>query len=336
MIVVGDIGGTKTDLAVFETPDKPLVQKRFPTQEYPSLEAVVRACLAEYDLPVTHGCFAVAGPVVDGRAALTNLPWLVEEDALETALGLERVVLLNDVEAMATAIPHLGPDDLRTLRNGEPAEHGTIALIAPGTGLGEAFLVWDGSRYRAYPAEGSHTDFGPTTVQETELLAYLQRRWGRVSYERVCSGRHIPEIYEFLRDSGAEPEAPAIAAELTSAKDRTPVIMGAAFRDEAPDALCLAAMNLFATILGSAAGNLALTVMATGGVYISGGIIERILPHASGQGTSFLAGLENKGRLTPLVSRVPVHIISRPVALTGAALRGFDELEAEQQEREAA
>jgi glucokinase len=327
MLLAGDIGGTKAELAVFSAehgPRAPIVQKRFPSGDYPSLEAIAREYISEVDLPVTHASFAVAGPVSSGRASLTNLPWQVEESALQAALGLEFVSLLNDVEAMATAVPHLRPAELRTLQKGKPVPGGAIAVIAPGTGLGEAFLTWDGSRYRAHPSEGSHTNFGPTTPRETELLKYLQARWGRVSYERVCAGRSIPDLYDFLKVEGRTPESPAVREELATVRDRTPTIMAAALARPEADPLCLAALNMFVSILGAEAGNLVLTVLATGGLYIGGGIPQRILPVATGQGQLFLSTFQEKGRLTPLLARVPVHLIIEPVALLGAALHGLD------------
>jgi glucokinase len=304
-----------------------MAEKVFPSGDYPSLEAIAKEYLAEVHLPVTEACFVVAGPVNDGKASLTNLPWLIEESALAAALNLASVSLLNDVAGMANAVPYLNSDEVRTLREGEPVPGGAIALIAPGTGLGEAFLVWDGLRYRAYPSEGGHCNFGPTTPRETELLKYLQARWGRVSYERVCAGRSIPDLYDFLKDEGLTAESPQLRAELATVRDRTPTIMAAALHSDLPDPLCLATLQLFVSILGAEAGNLALTVLATGGVYIAGGIPQRILPRATGQAlifNSFLSTFQEKGRLTPLMSRIPVRIIVEPVALLGAAIHGLD------------
>jgi glucokinase len=327
MLLAGDIGGTKTALAVFSPehgPRVPIAEKVFPSGAYPSLEAIALEYIDEIRLPVTHGSFAVAGPVSRGRAALTNLPWVIEESALEAALGLESVSLLNDVEAMATAVPELRPSELRTLQVGQEEPGGAIAVIAPGTGLGEAYLTWDGTRYHAHPSEGSHVDFGPTTPQETVLLERLQARWGRVSYERVCAGRSIPDLYDFLKDGGHIRESAAVRAELEIVRDQTPTIMTAGLARPDPDPLCQATLNLFMSILGSAAGNLVLAVLATGGCYIGGGIPQRMLPVATGQGQLFLSSFQEKGRLSPLLARVPVHIIVEPVALVGAALHGLD------------
>lgn len=327
MLLAGDIGGTKTAMAVFSTetgPRAPIAEKVFPSGDYSSLEAIARQYISEVGLPVTQACFAVAGPVSRGQASLTNLPWIVEESALREALGLDLVSVMNDVEAMANAVPHLQPSELRTIQEGEVVPGGAIALIAPGTGLGEAFLTWDGTRYRAYPSEGSHSNFGPTTPRETELLKYLQARWGRVSYERVCAGQSIPDLYDFLKLEGQTPESPEVRDELATVKDRTPTIMARALARPAPDLLCREALNLFVRILGSEAGNLVLTVLATGGLYIGGGIPQRIFPVATGQGQLLLSTFQEKGRLTPLLARVPVHLIVEPVALLGAAYHGFD------------
>jgi glucokinase len=189
MLLVGDIGGTKPELAVVSSPNDlraPIAGKRFPSGAYPSLEDIAREFLADVDAPVRRAAFAVAGPVVDGRAVLTNPTWVVEESVLQAALGLEFVRLLIDVEAMAAAVPHLQPGDVLSLQPGEPSEHGAIAVIAAGTGLGAAFLTWDGSGYRAHASEGSHSNCGPTTPHETELLRYLQARWGPASATSAC------------------------------------------------------------------------------------------------------------------------------------------------------
>jgi glucokinase len=327
VLLAGDIGGTKTDLAVY-TAERgaraPVAQKRFPSRDYPGLEAIAREFLAGAGLPVTRACFAVAGPVVGGAATLTNLPWVVEEAALKAGLRLESVRLLNDVEATATAVPHLRPADLRTLRAGTPVAGGAIAVIAPGTGLGEAFLTWDGTRYRAHPSEGSHTTFGPASPRETELLRFLQARWGRVSCERACAGRSIPDLYDFLKAEGRVPESPAVATQLGAVRYRTPVILAAVLDPWEPDPLCEETLDLFVSLMGAEAGNLALTVLATGGVYVAGGIPQRIPPRATDEWQRFLAAFEAKGRLAPLLARMPVHVIVEPVALLGAALHGLE------------
>jgi glucokinase len=329
MLLVGDIGGTKTDIAVFSPESgawSPVAQKRFASTDYPSLEALAREFIAEVDYPLTHACFAVAGPVVGGKAVLTNLPWLVEESTLQSALHLESVRLLNDVEAMAAAIPYLRPADRIAVQDGTPQPGGAIALIAVGTGLGEAFLTWDGSRYRAHASEGGHNDFGPTSDLETELLRFSQVRWRRVSYERVCAGLSIPHLYEFLKGRGQIAESAALAEQLAVLQDKTPSIVAAALDTQHPDALSEAAINLFVALMGSEAGNLALTVLATGGVYIAGGMAQRTLPGHVGHQQAFLSAFHDKGRLTSLLTRTPVSLILEPVALAGAAFSALEDM----------
>jgi glucokinase len=329
LLLAGDIGGTKTDIAVF-SPERgawaPLAEKRFTSADYPSLEAIADESMAEFNLPITHACFAVAGPVVNGRAVLTNLPWLVEESALKSAIRVQSVRLLNDVEAMAAAVPHLRPTDLVTLQDGTPAPGGAMALIAVGTGLGEAFLTWDGFQYRAQPSEGGHSDFGPTSDEEMELLRFSRKQWRRVSYERVCAGQSIPHVYEFLKTQGHVHESSRLAAQLATAHDKTPHIVAAAMDARDPDPLSKAVLNMFVSLMGSEAGNLALAVLATGGVYIAGGMAQLTLPGRSEHQQRFLSGFHDKGRLTPLLASVPVHLIREPVALAGAAFSALEEM----------
>jgi glucokinase len=328
MLLVGDIGGTKTDVAVIDPEHgarEPVAQKRFVSADYPSLEMIAREFLQEFDLQLSYACFAVAGPVVNGRAVLTNLPWLVDESALQSELQLESVRLLNDVQAMAAAIPHLHSEDLVTLQDGTPEPCGAMALIAVGTGLGQAFLTWDGSRYRAHASEGGHSDFGPTSARETELLRFSQSRWRRVSYERVCAGQSIPHLYEFLNTEAEIAESPDLATRMAGLQDKTPAIIAAAMDTQHPDPLSAEAVNMFVSLMGSEAGNLALTVLATGGVYVAGGMAQRTLPGRAELQRRFLSGFHDKGRLTPLLAHVPVHLIPEPVALAGAAFAAMED-----------
>ncbi len=325
MLLVADIGGTKTDVAVLapgSSPRKFLARHRFHSADYRRLASIAREFMSQLDAPVTHACFDVAGPVVDGRAHLTNLPWDVNAQVLREDLGLEDIWVINDLEAIARAVPLLQRDDLHPLNPGTPSEHGAIAVIAPGTGLGEAFLVWDGAAYCAHPSEGGHADFAPTTTSQADLLRYLQQRFGHVSYELVCSGRGIPHLYEFWRDSRAAPESAELAAKLWSAVDRTPLIVEGAMREGVPDPLCAMTLEAFATVLGAEAGNLALKVLATGGVFVGGGIAPRILP-LLGDG-HFVLAFQSKGRFAELLSRIPIHVITvADVALIGAASYGL-------------
>ncbi|HUX88842.1 MAG TPA: glucokinase [Chloroflexota bacterium] len=325
MLLAGDIGGTKTDLAVFSTeagPRKPLAQAEFPSSQYSSLEEIVRKFLSQNSFPIDRACFDVAGPVIGGRVKTTNLPWVVEEAKLAQEMDISTVRLLNDLEAIALAVPILEPDDLETLNSGEPVKGGSVAVIAPGTGLGQAFLTWDGHGYRAYASEGGHADFAPTNTIQIGLLQYLQERFGHVSYERVCSGIGIPSIYEYLRDRAYAPESSALAARLAATTDRTPLIVESAVRQGEPDALSLATIQTFVDVLGAEAGNLALKVLATGGVYLGGGMPLHVLPIL--KNGRFLKAFQDKGRFAELLARMPIHVITCRAALVGVAHYGLD------------
>lgn len=324
MILAGDIGGTKTVLALISPEagvEEPVQETVFPSNKYDSLVEIVAEFLEAVRGNPLAASFGVAGPVVHGRAEITNLPWVIDANEIGQQFHIPTVHLLNDLEAVATAVPHLGPHDLVTLNEGKPDPTGAIAVIAPGTGLGEAFLVWDGERHRAYPTEGGHVSFAPGTKQELELLTYLQPRFGHVSFERVCSGIGIGNIYDYMRDSGRYPEPEWLAEKLASVKDRTPVIVEAAQKKETP--ICRAALDLFIEILGGEAGNIALKVLATGGIYLGGGIPPRIIPDL--QRETFLSNLVDKGRFRDLLQDVPVHVILNPkAALYGAAHDGLE------------
>jgi glucokinase len=273
------------------------------------------------DVKIERASFGVAGPVVAGRARITNLPWTMGERQLEEVLNLSSVKLLNDLAAIAYAAPSLKSSDLHTLNRGEPAPGGTLAVIAPGTGLGESFLTWDGVRFRPVPSEGGHASFAPVDALQLELLRYLQQRFEHVSFERVCSGKGLPNIYAFLRDSGHADEPEWLAARLAEADDPNPIFTEAALSGKCQ--LCVATMDTFVSILGAEAGNLALKVLATGGVYLGGGIPRRILPLLKEE--RFMQSFADKGRFAALLSRVPVHVILHPkAALFGAACYGLE------------
>jgi glucokinase len=325
MLLAGDIGGTKTNVAIFSPKDGPripLVEATFPSARYPTLEAVVREFLSRVDLAVSRACFGVAGPVVNGRATVTNLPWEMEETQLARTLELKSVFLLNDLESIANAIPLLEGDDLYTLNDRDLTPGGAIAVIAPGTGLGEAFLTWNGSQYEAHPSEGGHADFGPSNELESGLVRYLLDIYGHASWERVCSGIGLPNIYAYLKASSYAEEPSWFADKLAAASDPTPVIVNNALGEGERCELCVATLNTFVSALGAEAGNLALKVLATGGVYLGGGIPPRILPALS-SGT-FMRSFQNKGRFAGLMSSLPVHVILNPKsALLGVARYGL-------------
>lgn len=324
MLVAGDIGGTKTLLAIFGNgadPRRPLIQREYHSGDFQSLAEMVRAFFTESNTRAEFGCFDVAGPVVDGHVKTTNLPWSMSERELEADIGLRRVTLLNDLQAIAYAIPLLRDDELETLNEGSPQPRGTIAVVAPGTGLGEAFLVWDDGKYVACASEGGHSSFAPTSERQAALWLYLTRKFGTASAERACSGMAVADIYDFLRETGAYPENADLAQKLALAEDRTPLIVEAGMNAPAPDALAAAALELFVQNLGSEAGNLALKVLSTGGVYLAGGMPLRVGPLLKGR--SFLDAFASKGRLSGLLGRMPVRVVTAPAALLGAAAFGM-------------
>jgi len=239
-------------------------------------------------------------------------------------LNLKAAHLMNDLEAVARAVPALRAGDMVTINKGEPVANGPIAIIAPGTGLGESFLTWDGSQYIAHGSEGGHSDFAPTDERQIRLLQYLLPRLGHVGVERVCSGIGVPNIYEFLRDEEKTPERPEVAQMIASAKDHTKVIVNAALDPQHPSELCQATVEILVSILASEAGNLALKVLATGGVYIAGGVALHLVNAL--QGPRFIQTFIRKGRFKDLMQRIPIHVITTRAALVGAATVGLESL----------
>jgi len=327
MILAGDIGGTKTKLGLFENDFdsyEPVQTQTYSSQDYDSLEQILKDFLTEKNYHLDSASFGVAGPVKDGQSNPTNLSWKMDERTLSQALDGTPAHLINDLAAIAQAVPNLSQDDLETIKPGKKETGGTIAVIAPGTGLGEAYLTWDGERYRAFPSEGGHTDFGPVTGEQRDLLAYLLPKFEHVSYERVCSGIGIPNLYNFLKETQRYPEPEWLRRKLAQADDPTPIIVKTAQEKEAP--IAENALNLFISILGSEAGNLALKVLATGGVYVGGGIPPRIVGELR-QG-AFVDAFTHKGRLSGVVDRIPAYVIRHPeVALYGAAFHARDFLQ---------
>jgi len=323
MFLAGDIGGTKTVLALYEDEamGQPLREETFANHNFDSLTAIIKEFLGEEETAVLQrASFGVAGPVRDRQAALTNLPWVINAPEIEEAFGWP-VRLLNDLQAIAYAVPHLSGSDLLTLNEADADPTGPIAVIAPGTGLGEAFLTWNGRSYQPSASEGGHASFGPTTPLQIEMLAYLQPRLGHISYERVCSGVGIPNIYHFLRDSGRYKEPDWLRQELEAAEDKTPVIVNTALKKKAP--ICEAVLDIFVAILGSEAGNLALKIMASGGVYIGGGIPPRILDQL--ENGRFMRYFVDKPPHNELLEETAVHVIRNPkVALYGAAYAALE------------
>ncbi|MFN2108715.1 MAG: glucokinase [Anaerolineae bacterium] len=324
-LLAGDVGGTKTNVAVYSREaglHEPLLSATFPSAAYKGLAELVKEFLDRTEMPVKRACFGVAGPVVNGQARITNLPWVLDEAQLAVDLGFSSFTLLNDLVAIASGVPFLKQDDLYTIHQGQVQSGGALAVVAPGTGLGEGYLTWDGKRYRANASEGGHCDFAPTNALEVDLLRYLQAQLGRVSCERVCSGLGIPNIYAFLRDNGYEEEPAWLAEQLATAPDPNPVIAKAALEREQPCELCQRTLEIFVSILGAEAGNMALRVLATGGVYLGGGIPVHL--RAALDSNTFRAAFRNKGRLSHLLAQIPVHVILHPkIALLGAAAHCF-------------
>jgi len=321
MILAGDIGGTKTVLALFEETGggiRLLRDATYGSQEYSSFDEVLSRFLKEEaGQSLGAACFGVAGPVIEGRCQTTNLPWLLEESALARTLKAPRVKLLNDLEAAAYGILYLQSDELSVLNPGVgPKRKGNIGVIAAGTGLGQAMLYWDGSRYHPVASEGGHADFAPRTDQEIELLKYLRVKFkGHVSYERVLSGPGLYGIYRFLRDTGDVFEPSWLKDKLKS-DDPCAVVSEAALAEE--DSMCVESLDLFCSIYGAEAGNLALKCMAVGGVFVGGGIAPKILPALQKGG--FMRGFSDKGRYSKLMNEMKVSVSLNPRApLLGAA-----------------
>jgi glucokinase len=249
---------------------------------------------------------------------------VMDELTLAKDLNLKAVHLLNDLEAVALSVPALRPQDILTINKGEPVENSPIAIIAPGTGLGESFLTWDESQYVAHGSEGGQSDFAPTDERQIRLLQYLLPRLGHVGVERVCSGIGVPNIYEFLRDEEGILEQPEVARLIASAKDHTKVIVNAALNPANPSKLCRATVDMLVSILASEAGSLGLKVLATGGLYIAGGVALHLVSLL--QEPQFMETFTRKGRFKDLMERMPIHIITTRAALVGAAAFGLQSL----------
>lgn len=317
-VLAADVGGTKVHLALFKWGDgrlQCLRMQSYPSHELDDLLTGVRRFLGADSPPLRAAVFGLAGPVRTGCAQITNLPWVVGVAQLRQALGIQRVRLINDLEATAYGVLTLEPADLLVLNQGENVR-GNVAVIAAGTGLGEGLLFWDGAQHHASPSEGGHVDFAPRNDLECELLSFLWKRHGHTSCERLLSGPGLVNIYEFLRASGRGDEPPWLAARL-GARDPAAVISEAGLRGESP--LCVQALALFTAIYGAEAGNLALKVMATGGVYVAGGIAPKIRAKLT-DGT-FMAAFRDKGRMASLMDVMPVRVVLKETtALQGAGL----------------
>lgn len=326
MILAGDVGGTKTQLAIFR-PDlpslSPVKEATYSSRDYENPESMISGFLKKAGVRVDMICLGVAGPVIEGRSELTNLPWRISEEQLCRAFNVNASLLVNDLVAMGRFVPGLKPGDFIVLNEGKAQKEGNIAVIAPGTGLGEAFLIWNGFRYNAYASEGGHAFFGASTPLEMELSQYIRGKFGCPVYERVCSGPGIVNIYTFLKEKGYGVEPEWLKARIAAAADAVPEIIAAAMNPDDPCRLCVDTMTLFASVLGNEAGNVGLKFMATNGVYLGGGIVPRIMPFL--RDPVFGDSFKCRGPMSELVSRMPVRAIIHPApALYGAALHAMD------------
>jgi glucokinase len=321
MILAGDVGGTKVHLALYNFTNGRLEavrDQKFPAHEFANLDDVVRKFLAPGTAAsdIVAACFGVPGPVRDGRLKLTNLPWVLDVRDLSQALSIPHIFLINDLEANGYGIPELAPDKIFTLHPGGPDSVGHRGLISAGTGLGEARLIWDGTVHRPIPSEGGHCDFAPRTDREIALLQYLRQTLkGRVSWERVVSGIGITNVYAFLRDIEKLDEPEWLRARLAS-EDPNAVIGQCA--EDGSSSICFETMKTFSAAFGAEAGNIALQVLAMGGIYLGGGIAPKILKTL--QNGAFMQAFLDKGRLSPLLAAIPVRVIlDDTCALLGAA-----------------
>lgn len=309
-ILAGDVGGTKTLLAVYVLASSgrlTLVREgHFASQEYDRLETIVRGFLREGNERIESCALGIPGPVLDGEVQVTNLPWKVTISSLAQATGCFRVRLMNDLETTGYGSLFLPADDMTTLNPGQ-SRHGNRAIIAAGTGLGQAFLFWDGERYWPAATEGGHADFAPRTEQEIALLAFLHKRYGRISYERIVSGPGLVNILDFLREDQHRQVTPVVEEQLRK-EDPAAVIGENGVSGQC--STCTEAVELFLSVYGAQAGNLALTVMALGGVYIGGGIITKMLPRLST--SQFMPAFLDKGRHASLMAEMPVNVILNP------------------------
>ena len=331
MYLVGDIGGTKTNIAVVDYKSEKyniLFEKSFPSKDYDSLRTIVKKVFSEdidNELKISHACFGVAGPVKNGKCDATNLPWLVDSKKIAETLkiDLECVSLLNDLEAAAYGLEVLEEKDVFVLNKGNSQKNGNMCLISAGTGLGESIIFCDSRKCKPSPSEGGHADFAPRNKIEIDLLNYLMNKYGRISYERVLSGPGVLNIYNFFKDTAYQ-NTPSWILDKLKNGDPSAIIseIGMAKKDEC----CEKTLDLFVSIYGAQAGNLALTSLATGGVFIGGGIAPKILDKI--KDGAFMQAFTHKGRLSVLVSQMPVKIIlNDKIPLMGCAnfLKNYSE-----------
>jgi glucokinase len=318
MILAGDIGGTNARLAYFQRSNgnlKLVSERVFPSREHKELGEIAVKFVEESGTHPDVACFGIAGPVRQGRVETSNLPWVVEQSQLAKQLHVPATFLINDLEASAWGVGALAASDLVPLNQVPGKAVGNQAMIAPGTGLGEAGLFWDGSRHHVFACEGGHTDFAPRDEVQIELLRFLQGRFGHVSYERILSGPGLVNVYEFLRGSGPDPEPEELRKEIDSGDAAAAISRAAVNRTST---LAEKALDLWISVYGAEASNLALKIMSTGGLFLAGGISPKILSRL--QGPIFMQNFLDKGRMRALVEAMPVYVVTNDkVGLLGAA-----------------
>ena len=326
MIVAGDIGGTNARLATFDVQAGRLLLVKeivYPSRSAPDLETIVRRFVDEARPAATAAALGVAGPVKNGRTETPNLPWVVDARRLADILGVPKVTLLNDLKANAYGLRHLGPTDFAVLQDGSHDAAGNQAILSAGTGLGCAGLYWDGQRHRPFATEGGHSDFAPRNHLEAEVMETIAREKGRVSAERILSGSGLVRLYRFLRERSGVPESPALAERF--AKEDAAAVISRSALDQA-DPVCVQALDAFVSAYGAEAGNVALRMLATGGVFLGGGIAPKNLAAFKRNGL-FMTAFLDKGRMRSLLESVPVLVVLNDrAALWGAAhCAAFDE-----------
>jgi len=326
LVLAGDIGGTKTNVGLFvqgKSRPLPRIIEAYPSREALNLEHIIKRFLERHPVNVTGACFGIAGPVVNGRCKTTNLPWIVSEKRIKGRLGWPHVRLINDLTATAFSIPLLMRRELFSLNHAQTPKGQNLALVAPGTGLGQALLIFRNGRYLTMASEGGHSDFSLNRQGEADLWQYLNKRYGHVSTERVLSGSGLENIYSFLKESGRYKEPSWLSRKMREIDPARAITEGAI---NAGNRLCAATLNMFVSILGSVAGNLALTGMATGGVYLGGGIPPKIIPIL--RKNVFMKAFEDKGRFRGFMEKIPVRVIlNDKAALLGAAHCAFQNVD---------
>lgn len=324
MILAGDIGGTKTLLALFEKTNNQLVKiqsYKYVSKEYESLEIIINDFLRRSDISPYTAAFGIPGPVFNGVAKSTNLPWNIDEKVLSAVTGIKKIKIVNDLTATAYAIPFLKRNEKIKIKDGNIERHTEqYVVVAPGTGLGQAFLICEGNKKIIIPSEGGHSDFAPTNELETDLYTYLRKKFNRVSYERIISGTGLINVFDFFVEAGYDQFSDE-TFERMLVEDKATVITDMALKGK--DELCMKVVDIFVSVLGSHTGNLVINLMATGGVYLGGGIPHKILPILKED--TFLNSFLNKGRLSDLVESTPVYVINNnDAALHGAARIAFE------------